>query len=73
MGVSVKMSVTRFRIRTSVPRGRNTWDPDTNAKVQESLFATVAMLAAASEEAEKQLMETIADAKAGKVAFPAAS
>lgn len=63
----------KFRVRTSAPKGRNTWEPDTTAKVQASLFATVAMLAAASSDAEQKLMEAITSAKAGKIAFPVAS
>ena len=42
------------------------WEPDTAAKVQANLFTTVAMLVAASADAEKALMEAIAEAKAGK-------
>lgn len=53
----------KFRIKTSAPKGRNTWEPDTAAKVQASLFDTVAMLAAANPEAEKQLLNAIAAAK----------
>ncbi len=55
--------MAKFRVKTSVPKGRNTWEPDTAAKVQESLFKTVAVLAAASEDAEKQLMDAVAEAK----------
>lgn len=62
----------RFRVKTSPPKGRNTWEPDTAAKVQASLFDTVAMLAAASAEAEQKLLDAIAAAKSGRVAFPAA-
>lgn len=62
----------KFRIKTSAPRGRNTWEPDTAAKVQASLFATVAMLAAASADAEQKLLEAVNAAKAGKMVFPAA-
>lgn len=64
--------MAKFRIKTGVPKGRNTWEPDTAAKVQASLFATVAMLAAASADAEMKLMKAIADAKSGKAVFPAA-
>lgn len=62
----------KFRIRTNAPKGRNTWAPDTAAKVQESLFATVAMLAASSSDAERKLMEAVNAAKAGKVMAPVA-
>lgn len=62
----------KFKIRTSAPKGRNTWEPDTAAKVQANLFATVAMLAAASSEAERKLMEAVSAAKAGKVMAPVA-
>lgn len=64
--------MAKFRIRTGVPKGRNTWEPDMAAKVQENLFATVAMLAAASSDAERRLMEMIAAAKAGKTTIHAA-
>lgn len=66
------MGTTVFKIRTTAPKGRNTWDADTGAKVQASLFATVAMIVADNEDAEKKLMQMIADAKAGMGAFPAA-
>lgn len=69
---SAKKGVKRFNIRTGVPRGRNTWEPDIGAKVQASLFDTVAMIVAASAEAEVKLMDAIAAAKAGKLKFPAA-
>lgn len=62
----------RFKIRTSAPKGRNTWEPDMAAKVQDSLFATVAMLAAASSDAERKLFEAVNAAKAGKVMAPVA-
>lgn len=55
-----------FKVKTSVPKGRNTWEPDTASKVQAGLFATVAMLAAASADAEYKLMDAVANAKAGK-------
>lgn len=58
----------RFRVKTSAPKGRNTWEPDTAAKVQESLFNTVAMLVAENSEAEQALMQAIAEAKS-KAAF----
>lgn len=64
--------MAKFRIKTDVPKSRNTWKPDMTSKVQENLFATVAMLAAASADAEMKLMKAIADAKSGKVAFSAA-
>lgn len=64
--------MAKFKIKTGVPKGRNTWEPDTAAKVQASLFATVAMLVAASADAEMMLMKAIADAKSGKAVFPAA-
>lgn len=41
------------------------------AKVQANLFATVAMLAAASSDAEKKLLDAVSNAKAGTLAFPA--
>lgn len=62
----------KFKIRTSAPKGRNTWEPDTAAKVQASLFATVAMLAATSSDAEQKLFEAVNAAKAGKVMVPVA-
>lgn len=62
----------KFKIKTSAPRGRNTWEPDTAAKVQASLFATVAMLAAASKDAEAKLFDAVSAAKAGKLTFPTA-
>lgn len=62
----------KYRVRTGAPKGRRTWEPDTAAKVQANLFATVAMLAAASVDAEKALMEAIAEAKAGNLAVHAA-
>lgn len=65
-------NVTTFKIRTTAPRGRSTWDADTSAKVQTSLFATVAMLVAGNTDAEAKLMQMIAEAKAGMGAFPAA-
>lgn len=61
----------KFRIRTAAPKSRNTWAPDTNAKVQMCLFSTVALIAAASADAEQKLYNVIADAKAGRVMFPA--
>lgn len=61
----------KFKIRTSAPKGRNTWEPDTAAKVQASLFATVAMLAAASSDAEQKLMEAVSAAKSGRLVAPA--
>lgn len=64
--------ITTFKIKTTPPKGRSTWDADTGAKVQASLFATVAMLVAGNEKAEAELMKMIADAKAGMGAFPAA-
>lgn len=64
--------MAKFRVRTSAPKGRNTWEPDMAAKVQASLFSTVAMLAAASADAEAKLMAAVADAKSGRLAFPAA-
>lgn len=64
-------NVTKFRIRTGTPKGRNTWEPDTSARVQSSLFATVAMIVSLSADAEAKLMKAIADAKAGKLGFPA--
>lgn len=62
----------KYRIKTGIPKGRNTWKPDTASKVQAGLFATVAMLVAASADAEAKLMEAIAAAKSGNMAFPAA-
>lgn len=62
----------KYRVRTGAPKGRRTWESDTAAKVQNSLFATVAMLAAASAEAEKALMDAIAEAKKNKMAVHAA-
>ena len=64
--------MAKFRIRTTAPTGRNTWEPDIAAKVQGGLFATVAMLAAASADAEQKLHDAVADAKAGRLVFPAA-
>lgn len=63
--------MSRFRVKTTPPKGRNTWEPDTAAMVQASLFATVAMLAAASPDAEQKLMDAIAAEKA-KAAYHAA-
>lgn len=59
--------MVRFRVKTSPPKGRNTWKPDTAAIVQSNLFDTVAMLAAESAEAEQKLMDAIAAAKANKL------
>lgn len=64
--------ITRFRIRTGAPKGRNVWEANTAARVQAGLFATVAMIVAESDDAEAKLMKAIADAKAGKDAFLAA-
>ncbi len=61
-----------FRVRTAPPKGRNTWEPDTAAKIQTNLFTTVAVLAAASGDAEQKLMDMIAEAKAGKIMIPVA-
>lgn len=60
----------KFKIKTSVPKGRGTWEPDMAAKVQANLFATVAMLAAGSKEAEAALYKAV---NAAKLACPAAS
>lgn len=70
--IAVKGGIAmKFRVRTSPPKGRNTWEPDMAAKVQANLFATVAMLAAASSDAEKKLLDAVSNAKAGTLAFPA--
>lgn len=63
--------MVKFRIRTTPPKGRRTWKPDTASKVQADLFAAVARLAAESTEAERLLMEAIAAAKAEKAAHAA--
>lgn len=63
---------TVFHIKTTPPKGRNTWDADTGAKIQANLFAMVAMLVADNEDAETKLMQMIADAKSGAAAFPLA-
>lgn len=65
--------MAKFRVKTGAPKGRNTWEPDMGAKVQANLFETVAMIVAASADAETKLMAAIADAKTklGKIAFPA--
>ena len=62
----------KYRIKTGIPKGRNTWETDTASRVQAGLFATVEMLVAASADAEAKLMEAIAAAKSGNMAFPAA-
>lgn len=66
-----KHRMMKFRIKTGVPKGRNTWEPDTASKVQASLFATVAMIVAENPDAEKLLHAKIAEAKLGIVALPA--
>lgn len=70
MGKGIRMA--KFRIKTAAPKGKHTWEPDMTARVQNSLFQTVAMLAAASEDAEKKLFEAIAMAKCGNPVFPMA-
>lgn len=62
----------KFRVHTSAPKGRSAWDADMASKVQASLFATVAMIAAASTDAEKKLFDAVSAAKTGQLAFPAA-
>lgn len=59
--------MAKFRIKTSAPKGHNTWGFDLTAKVQEGLFAAVAMIVAASAEAEQKLMAAIAAAKVAKM------
>lgn len=58
----------KFKIKTAPPKGRGSWAPDLAAKVQENLFVTVAMVVAASPEAEKKLMDAIRSAKGAKAA-----
>lgn len=58
-------NITTFVVRTTPPRGRNTWTADTGSKVEAGLFATVAMLVAENADAEARLMRAIAEAKAG--------
>lgn len=57
-------NITTFVVRTTPPRGRNTWTADTGSKVEANLFATVAMLVADNADAEVRLMKAIAAAKA---------
>lgn len=56
----------KFKIKTAPPKGRGSWAPDLASKVQENLFATVAMIVAASPDAEKKLMDAIRSAKGAK-------
>lgn len=65
-------NVTTFKVRTSAPRGRSTWNADTGAKIQANLFAMVAMIVAENPDAETKLMKMITDAKTGTGAFPVA-
>lgn len=58
-------NITTFVVRTTPPRGRNTWTADTGSKVETGLFATVAILVAENPDAEARLMRAIAEAKAG--------
>lgn len=62
----------KFRVKTTAPNGRSLRELEMAAKVQVNLFDTVAMIVAASPDAEKQLMTAIADAKAGKLPLPVA-
>ena len=60
----------RFHIRTSAPSGRNTWEPDRGAKVQNSLLAVAAVMAAANSRAEEKLLQAVQAAKAGALQLP---
>lgn len=62
----------KFVVKASAPKKRNVWKPDIAEKVQTSLFNTVAMIVAASTDAEAKLMSAIAAAKSGKLMFPVA-
>lgn len=55
----------KFRVKTAPPTGRGAWASDLATKVQENLFATAALLAAVSPDAEEKLMNAIRAAKGG--------
>ena len=61
-----------FHIQTTPPLGRNTWEPDLGAKVQNGLFAIAAVMAAASSDAEAKLLGAVESAKAGRLVLPTA-
>lgn len=63
--------MAKFKVKTSAPKGRNTWESGTLSMVQDDLFALAAMLASVSADAEAKLMKAVADAKAKKMALTA--
>lgn len=54
-----------FKVKTAAPKGRGSWPPELMTRVQENLFATVALLVAASPDAEDKLMDKIRAVKGG--------